>query len=104
MPIKTSEHSGYDNIFPISVGNNVSPPNGSRTIYEAENVDLPEHRALLISVSDSVAITFTNLDSTTTFTWVSGAINSEDMFILPIQVKRYSVTSGSSFLSLYGLS
>jgi hypothetical protein len=103
MPIKTSQHSGYDKIFPISVGNNGSPPNDSRVISQPEGQNLPPHRALLISVSGSVSITFTNLNSTTTFTWASSTTEDKS-FILPIQVKTYSVTSGSSFLSLYGLS
>ena len=102
MPVKTSEHSGYDKIFPISVGDNVGSP-GSRVISQPEGQDLPPHRALLISVSNSVSITFTNLDSTTTFTWASSSTEDKS-FILPIQVKTYSVTSGSQFLSLYGLS
>jgi hypothetical protein len=102
MPIKTSEHSGYDNIFPISVGNN-NPGSPNRTISEPEGNTLPPHRALLISVSGNVAITFTNLDSTTTFTWASSN-TKEDVFIIPVQVKTYEVTSGSHFLSLYGLS
>lgn len=102
MPIKTSEHSGYDNIFPISVGNNsVGTP--GRTISQAENATLPAHRALMISVSGSAEITFTNLDSTTTFTWAS-TTTEDKIFILPIQVKTYVVTSGAHFLSLYGLS
>jgi len=102
MPIKTSEHSGYDKIFPISVGNNnaIIP---DRTISEPEGDVLPPHRALLISVSGASNITFTNLDSTTTFTYASNS-SKEDTVILPIQVKTYEVTSGSHFLSLYGLS
>jgi hypothetical protein len=102
MPIKINQHSGYDRIFPISVGNNI-PQSPNRTISEPEGDTLPPHRALLISVSGAVAITFTNLDSTTTFTWSSNT-TEEDIFILPVQVKTYEVTSGSELLSLYGLS
>lgn len=88
MPLRSSNHPSYDKIFTIRRG-------ATATIAESDTI--PNHRALYIYCTTTGVITFTNLDGTTS------AVDfvSNLSIILPLQVKKYAVTSGT--FNIYGL-
>jgi hypothetical protein len=88
MPLRSSNHPSYDKIFTIR-------RSGTATITESDII--PNHRALYIYCTSSGVITFTNLDGTTS------AVDfiQNVPIILPLQVKKYAVTSGT--FNIYGL-
>lgn len=88
MALRSSNPASYDKIFTIRRG-------ATSTILESDVV--PSHRALYILCTITGAITFTNLDGTTS---VVDFIQNVPV-VLPVQIKKYAVSSGT--FNIYGL-
>lgn len=88
MALRSSNPASYDKIFTIRRG---------ATASVAEGDVIPNHRALYILCISTGTITFTNLDNTTS---VVDFIQNVPV-VLPLQVKKYAVSSGT--FNIYGL-
>ena len=88
MPLRSSNHPSYDKIFNIRNG---------ATATIAESAVIPNHRALLVNCTGAGTLTVTNLDGTT----CAIPFTTADRTLLPLQIKKYAVTSGT--FEIYGL-
>jgi hypothetical protein len=89
MGIRTSNPPSYDSIFPIRVG---------ATISISPDTTIPAHRGLLICTTSATTLTITNLDGTSCATFFPQNIS----IVLPLQIKSYSASSGTT-IYVYGL-
>lgn len=97
MPIRTSNPASYDKIFEIY-------KNGTAVLSSGTTTTLPNNRGVLI-ITGSAAFTFRlyNLEHTTAVpSYADLIIPANTTIILPIQVKYYTVTTGTG-CSIYGL-
>jgi len=96
MPIKTSNPASYDKIFEIY-------KNGSAVLSSGTTTSLPNNRGVLIVAGAQFTFRLYNLEHTTAApSYADLIIPINTTIILPIQVKYYTVTTGSS-CSIYGL-